>query len=74
MFGYVKRTKVLDIIESERRKVVEDIEFLCDIRKNKITSETKKDKNTYFCKSAILKGKYDMLIKLTEKIVKDGMN
>lgn len=73
MFGYVKRSKILDIIESERRKVVEDIDFLYDIRKVKIASETNEDKNNYYNKSAVLQGKHDILVKLTEQIVRDGM-
>jgi hypothetical protein len=64
LFSYVKRSKVLDIIETERRKVVEDMEFLY---------ETSRGKNNYLHKSAVLEGKHEMLIKLTEKIVRDGI-
>jgi len=73
VFGYVKRSKVLDMIETKRRSLVEDIESLYNIRANNISSETNKDKNDYLCKSAFLEGQHEMLIKLTEKIVKDGM-
>lgn len=73
MFGYIRKSKVLDIIETKRRSIVEDIESLDNIRTNNISFETNKDKNDYLCKSAFLEGKYEILIKLTEKIVKDGM-
>ena len=75
LFGYIKRSKVLNIIETERRKVVEDMEFLNDIRarKNKISLETSKDRNNNLYKSSSLQGKYDTLVKLFELIVRDGM-
>jgi hypothetical protein len=73
VFGYVKESRILDIIERERRKVDSDMDLLYEKRKRHIETETDEEETEYLCELASLKGKYDTLVRLTILIMKDSL-
>ena len=72
MFGYIRKSKLLEIIEDERTKIYKkEMELSDGIKSKKTPFTSQKDKNDYCYKSSRLDGRYNALIDLYCLINKD---